>query len=120
MYGLIEQLTLTLVSQAEAAPRGGLGQILFPFIIMMGILWFLVLRPQAKERKRHDEMVSALKRGDEVITSSGIRGSIANIDDQFFTLEVDRNVRIRFLKSAVTKKFEDKAAKEAQPEEKKA
>lgn len=106
----IQQLTSLLASQA--AEKGGEGfggsQLMLP-VIMMLILYFVWIRPAGKERKTHQSMLDALKRGDEVVTSSGILGTVADIQDKVMTLEVARNVKIRVLKSSVSKRVADLA-----------
>ncbi len=75
--------------------------------IMMLILYFVWLRPATKERKTHTAMLESLKRGDEVITASGVLGKVADIQDSIVSLEVARNVKIRVLKSTVSKRLKD-------------
>ena len=95
---------------AENAPAsglaGGLGS-LAPVLLMVAIFYFIVLRPARKERTDHQTMLGALMRGDEVITQAGIVGTIADIADPFVTLEIARNVKIRVLKSSISKKASD-------------
>ncbi len=84
---------------APAAP--GLLGMAFPFILMFGILYFLVIRPQQKRVKQHSALLGALKQGDEVVTSSGILGKISGLTEKVATLEIDQNVRIKILKSQI-------------------
>jgi len=70
-------------------------------VLMLVVFYFFLIRPQQKRAKKHKEMVSALKRGDTVITSSGIKGRIHAIDGQWVTVEVAKNTRIEVLKSFV-------------------
>lgn len=108
MLPQLQQVASLLV--AQAAPEGGGGSpftSLFPVIAMMAILYFVWIRPAGKERKNHATMLEALKRGDEVITSSGIIGTVADIDNRIITLEVARNVKIRVVRSAIAKKTEE-------------
>ncbi len=89
-------------SAAAAAPQqpGALGLAL-PFIVMLGIMYFLMIRPQQKRMKEHQTLVTSLKNGDEVVTSSGILGTIAGMSEKVVTLEVAKNVQIKVLKSQV-------------------
>jgi preprotein translocase subunit YajC len=73
-----------------------------PMIAIIGIFYFLVLRPQSKKAKEHQKMLSELKKGDDVSTQGGIIGKITGIKDNEITLQVQEGVRIRFLRSAVT------------------
>lgn len=77
-------------------PAGGeLFQIGF-LIVLFGLFYFIAIRPQRKRQKEHQEMVSALKKGDEVITSSGMLGKITGLDDNYVTLSVANNVELKF------------------------
>ncbi len=73
-----------------------------PMIAIVGIFYFLVLRPQSKKAKEHQKMLSELKKGDDVSTQGGIIGKITGIKDNEVTLQVQEGVRIRFLRSAIT------------------
>ena len=84
----------------SSAPAAGLQQFL-PLIIVVALMYFLVLRPQMKRQKEQKAMLSRLKPGDEVITTSGIAGCIKEIDDNFLFIEVAENVSIQMQKSAV-------------------
>jgi preprotein translocase subunit YajC len=86
------------IAYAQAGPGvGGPGPLMtmFPFIVILVIMYFMVFRPQQKKQKEHQEMLNKLKRNDEVMTSGGIYGKVTEIKDQVVTLEVAPNVRIR-------------------------
>ena len=72
-----------------------------PFVLIFGVIYFLMIRPQQKKAKEHDQMVNTLQKGEEVITRSGIIGKIHGIADKFITLEVDHNVRIKIVKNQI-------------------
>lgn len=74
---------------------------MLPFVAMAAIFYFLMIRPQQKKVKEHDQMVNTLQKGEEVITRSGIIGKIHGIADKFITLEVDHNVRIKIVKNQI-------------------
>ena len=78
---------------------GGFG-LLMP-IALIAIMYFLMIRPQMKRAKEHRAMLDKLSKGDEVITSGGIAGTVTDIGDNFVTLEVADNVRVRVQKAAV-------------------
>ena len=69
---------------AEGAPqaKGGIIGLLLPFILIFGIFYFLVIRPQQKQRSKHANFLNEVKKGDEVLTSSGIIGTVSNISDK--------------------------------------
>lgn len=84
-----------------ASQPGGLMAFL-PFILMFAVLYFLILRPQQKKMKDQQTMLSSLKYGDEIVTTSGILGKVAGITDKVVTVEVADNVRVKMMKSQVS------------------
>lgn len=98
---LLDFFVAPVFAQAALAPQGmgGLG-LLMP-IALIAIMYFLMIRPQMKRAKEHRSMLDKLSRGDEVITSGGIAGTVTDIGDNFVTLEVADNVRVRVQKAAV-------------------
>lgn len=84
----------------ESAPGGFMAPI-FTFGILIAIFYFLLIRPQQKQRREHAKMVEELKKGDEVVTQGGIHGSVYKIKDDLLVLEVADGVRLRVSKSAV-------------------
>jgi preprotein translocase subunit YajC len=83
---------------AQAAPGvSGPGPLvtILPFILIFVIMYFMVIRPQQKKAKDHQEMLSKLKRNDEVMTSGGIYGKVIDLKETVVTLEVAPNVRVR-------------------------
>ena len=86
------------IAYAQSAPgAGGPGPLMtiFPFIVIFVIMYFMVIRPQQKKSKEHQELLSKLKKNDEVMTSGGIYGKVVELKDLVVTLEVAPNVRIR-------------------------
>lgn len=83
------------------AKQPGALEMMLPFVFVFAIFYFLVIRPQVKRQKTHQKFITELKRGDEVITTSGILGTIEGITDRFVTLEVADNVSIKVLRSQV-------------------
>jgi preprotein translocase subunit YajC len=90
------------VAWAQAAARTpSVFEQLMPFLFIFVIFYFLIIRPQSKRHRQHQDFLSNIKRGDEVLTSSGIFGTIEGITDKFITLEVSDGVRMRILKSSI-------------------
>ena len=86
------------LAYAQATPgTGGPGPIMtvFPFILIFVIMYFMVIRPQQKKGKEHQEMLKKLKKNDEVMTSGGIYGKVVDLKETVVTLEIAPNVRIR-------------------------
>jgi preprotein translocase subunit YajC len=90
-------------SAQTAATPGGAG---FGPIVMIGVMfvvmWFLMIRPQMKRQKEHQSLLSKLAKGDEVITSGGIAGRVDSIGDNFITVEIADNIKIKLQKTAIT------------------
>ncbi|HOJ87071.1 MAG: preprotein translocase subunit YajC [Elusimicrobiales bacterium] len=85
----------------NAAQPSAIMQIL-PFILMIAIFYFLLIRPQQKQMKERQKMLDSLKVGDKVITVGGIIGTITSIKDNEIELEISKNVKVTALKTAVT------------------
>jgi preprotein translocase subunit YajC len=78
-------------------------QSLIPLILLFGIFYFLIIRPQQQRMKAHQAMVSAVKRGDTVVTAGGLIGKVAKVkDDGEVMVEIADNVQVRVLKSTLT------------------
>lgn len=96
----------TAASAPAAAPAGGLQDLLagpLPMILMMVVLgYFLLWRPQQKRIKDHQNMVSALKRGDVVVLSSGVIGKVAKVEDAELGIEIAQGVVIKVVRSMVS------------------
>jgi preprotein translocase subunit YajC len=99
----------TAVAEAMGLPGGGSGGSgaggfagLIPLVLMFVIFYFLLIRPQQRKAKQHRELLGNLKRGDSVITSGGIYGRIAEINDNVIVLEVADKVRIKVARTFVS------------------
>ena len=86
---------------AAAGPMDSLTQFL-PIILMFGVLYFLMIRPQMKKAKEHKALIAALAKGDEVVTQGGIAGRVAKVGDDFLSVEVADKIEIQVQKSAVS------------------
>lgn len=85
----------------RVAASGGLMLQLVPFLLIFVMMYFLIFRPQQKRTAAHQKALSTMKRGDRVITNSGVVGTIARVKDNEFILEVAENVQITVVKQAV-------------------
>lgn len=93
-------LAMTGPAQQGAGSGGGLG-VLAPFVIIFVIFYFLIIRPQAKERRKLQEMLDNLKSGDRVITAGGIMGTIHSVTDTSVELKIAEKVKITVLRSSI-------------------
>ncbi len=78
-----------------------IGQFL-PMLLIIVVFYFFMIRPQMKKAKDHKKFVEELKKGDKVITTSGIHGKIVEMNDLTFLIEVESGTKIRFEKSSVS------------------
>ena len=101
---------------AQAAPGAdGPGPLvtILPFVLIFIIMYFMVIRPQQKKAREHQEMLGKLKRNDEVMTSGGIYGKVVDLKETVVTLDVAPNVRIRVHRPQISAVLTaDKATKE--------
>ena len=75
---------------------------IFLFVILFAVFYFIVFRPQKKQEKERQKMLNSLNKNDEVVTSSGIHGTIVNIKDKTVILRIDDNVKIEIEKNCIT------------------
>jgi preprotein translocase subunit YajC len=74
---------------------------MFPLIFIFIIFYFLLIRPQRKKEKEHQKMLQSVNKNDEVVTTSGIHGTVVNVKDKTLILRVDENVKIEIEKNCV-------------------
>jgi len=102
-----------------AAGGGSLLTSFLPFVFIIAIFYFLIIRPQSKKRKETEKMLSALKKGDKVITIGGLHGTIQSVKETTVILKADDNVKLEFLRSAISNVAQpSKEEKEDKNEEK--
>jgi preprotein translocase subunit YajC len=85
---------------AAAAGPGGL-QSFLPMILIFGIFYFLMIRPQSKKLKEEQAMLAGLGKGEEIYTKSGVFGTITGLTDKVITLEIAEGIKIKVLKSQI-------------------
>lgn len=89
-------------AQAAAAPAGpSILETVFPFAIMFLVVFFLFIRPQQRRNQEQQKFRTALKRGDSVLTSGGILGTIEGLTEKFVTLQISNGVKIKVLRTAI-------------------
>ncbi|MCG3150268.1 MAG: hypothetical protein PCFJNLEI_03749 [Verrucomicrobiae bacterium] len=86
----------------EQDPKAQMVQMIAMFAIMGVMFYFLLIRPQSKQRKQQEQLLKNLKTGDKVLMSNGIFGIIANVKEKSFVVKIADNVKIEVVKSAVT------------------
>ncbi|MDD3060711.1 MAG: preprotein translocase subunit YajC [Sulfurimonas sp.] len=80
---------------------------LLPFVFLIAIMYFVIIRPQQKEAKAKVEMIAALKKGDKVITSGGFIVVINKVEEEFLSVKMNDDVIAKITKDSVAKKFQD-------------
>lgn len=88
-------------AEAGAAQQGSIMGMLFPLAIFVLIFYFFIIRPQRKRDKQQKTMIDSIARGDQVITIGGFYGTVREVRDDSFQLEIAEGVRVTILKSAV-------------------
>ena len=99
----------------QSAAASGPLALVFPFAMMFVIFYVIVFRPQTKARKEHDNMLKGLKKHDEVVTSGGLIGTVANLKPDTVTLKVDENVRVEVERSAITRLLKSRTQDDGNP-----
>ncbi len=82
---------------------------LLPFIFLIAIMYFVIIRPQQKEAKLKKEMISALKKGDKVVTNGGFIVTINKVEENFLSVKINSDVIAQITKDSIAKKHEDEA-----------
>lgn len=93
----------TILAQA---PAGGLETMLPQILLWVGIIgvfYFFMIRPQQKKAKEQKELLSGIKKGDEVVTIGGLHGRVFTVEETTVTLDLDKGVKLTFDKSAVSR-----------------
>ena len=122
-------MLITSAYAQASSPLGGLGaaggeiQAFLPIILIFVVFYFMLIRPQQKRAKQHKEMLTAIRRGDRVVTSGGILGTVTKVvSDTEVVVEIAEGVRVRVVRAAITEvltKTEPVAADSAGEGEKK-
>ncbi len=77
-----------------------------PLIILFGIFYFLIIRPQQKQQKAHAEMLASLKKGDKILTTGGLYAEVAKVEEDFIKIKLNDKTIVKLDKSFVTKKVD--------------
>ena len=85
----------------EGAAGGNPLSMLLPFVLIFAVFYFIVIMPAKKQQKKKDAMLVALKKGDRIVTSGGVHGTVATVEDNTLLIKVAENTKIRISTSAV-------------------
>ncbi len=117
--------TVSILAQAAATqpsrpPPSGLEIFLTqfaPFLLIIGVFWFLMARGRSRERARYEQMLNSLKKGDRVQTIGGVLGTVVDVRDHEVVVKVDEttNTKVRFVKSAIREVLQEAPSPAAHP-----
>ena len=102
-------MNFLLLQNAPAQAADPMTSLYIPLIIMVGILWFMMIQPQRKQRKKDEAMRSALKKGDRVITTSLIEARVQQVKEDVIVLDLDGESRMTVRKAAIATVIDDGA-----------
>ncbi|MFT5218354.1 MAG: preprotein translocase subunit YajC [Gammaproteobacteria bacterium] len=89
------------MAQGADAQTGTL-ELILPLLLMFGIFYFLLIRPQQKKAKEHKNLIGSLNKGDEIITNGGLLAKITNVEDNFLTCAIAENVEVKIQRHAIS------------------
>ena len=107
-------LPLLQAAQNATSTTGSFGSLIVTVVLMIGIFYFFLIRPQNKKQKEMEKMLSALKKGDRVVTIGGIHGVVSSTKEKTVILKVDDNVKLEFNRSAIASVVNPEAEKKAE------
>jgi len=100
-------MTTMMIQSLAQAPATGMGeqlaQMLPMFIMIIVIFYFVIYRPQKQQRQKQDDMLAQLKKGDKVVTSGGLWGTVTNVGKETVTLQVSENAKIKVVREHVVR-----------------
>ena len=103
-----------LQSAPGTSQSGSFGSLIVTVVLMIGIFYFFLIRPQNKKQKEMEKMLSALKKGDKVVTIGGIHGVVSSVKEKTIILKVDDNAKLEFNRSAIASVVNPEAEKKAE------
>lgn len=103
--------TLTFILQAAQAPQASAAPMWIMLLLIFGIMYVFMIRPQRKQQKELEKFRSELKKGDKVVTAGGIYGTVDQVDEKTALIKVDGDVKLRIDKNSLVRDFSDMQAK---------
>ncbi len=83
---------------------------ILPFVLIFGLFYFFIIRPQQKQGRERKKMLAEVKRGDSIVTTGGIYGRVINVDGDELTVEIAKGINIRMARSGVSEKTDSATA----------
>lgn len=84
-------------------------QQILPFVFLIAIMYFVIIRPQNEQARKHKAMLEALTKGDKIVTSGGLIVEIKKVEESYFLIKMNNETEARLVKEAVARKYEDEA-----------
>lgn len=107
MNGLTSVMVYSGATMAQANPQGqpNMFGMFLPLILIVLVMYFLMIRPQQKRQKQHAAMINALKTGDEIVTTGGVYGTVAGVDDRknIIYIKIANDIKIKVDRAAVAR-----------------
>jgi preprotein translocase subunit YajC len=91
----------------ESAGQGSFLASFLPLVVLFAIFYFLVIRPQQQQVKKHKEMIDGLTKGDKIVTNGGLIVEVVKVEEDFFKVKLNDNVEVRLDKESVLRKQDE-------------
>ena len=104
---------LVLAAAAEPSGMAAFFVQIFPLVLIFIIFWFLLIRPQQKKMREHQAQISAVKKGDRVVTGGGLIGRVSKVSDDEVEVDLGTGLKVRAVKATLTQVIDPKATKPA-------
>ena len=96
-------ITPAFAQYAGAPAIGDFMGMILPLVMIMAVFWFLLIRPQQRKQKEHQDVISKISRGDTVVTNGGLIGKVTKVvDDKELLVEVGENIKVRVLRQGIS------------------
>lgn len=96
---------ITLLQAAQQPTAGGGASFWIMILLLFGVMWFFMIRPQRKQQKELEKFRNELKKGDKVVTAGGIYGTVAEIQERSVLIKVDGEVKLRVDKNSIVRDY---------------
>ena len=100
---MLTQIVLAMGAQPQGEGATSPLVSMIPFFLMIAVFYFILIRPQARKQKEHEQMLEELKNGDRVVTTGGLRGKINAVREDVVVLTIADNVKVEVSKSAISR-----------------
>ena len=102
-----------MITLLAAAAQPPVWLQVLPWVAIFAVFWFLMIRPQLRQQKAHQQKVEGLKRGDEVVTAGGLVGKITKVEEHYVELELAKGMKVRAVKNTIGEVLSGKPAEPA-------